>query len=66
MKSSYSSIEEMGDVLIYLMDGDSEICYYKGKVSEWTDPNPSKYKWLVMKRDPVIAAFDNDYDAGLL
>ena len=66
MKTSYPSIDEMDKVLIYLMDGDSEICYYKGSVHEWTDPNPAKYKWLIMKRDPVIAAFENDWDAGVL
>ena len=56
----------MERIYVYLMDGDKPICYWKGLASEFMDPNPKKYRWLVMKNDKAIGKVDNDYEAGLV
>ena len=40
----------MDKIFVYLIDGVKPICYWKGTVSEFLDPNP-KYRWLTMKKD---------------
>jgi len=47
MKTPYPNIEQMENIFIYLMDGKYPICFWKGKVSEFLDPNPS-YRWLIL------------------
>ena len=66
MKSSFPSIPEMGKVLVYLMKGDYPICFWKGEASEFLDPNPVKYRWIVMKIDPAVGKVENDWEAGLI
>jgi hypothetical protein len=61
----YQSIEEMDKIFVYLMDGTKPICFWKGSVSDFKDPNP-KYRWLTMKTDKAIGSVENDYEAGLL
>ena len=41
IKTKYQSIEEMDKIYIYLMSGTYPICYWKGKVAEFKDPDPS-------------------------
>ena len=64
-KSVYSNPEQMDRVYIYLMRGDIPICWWKGKVTEFLDPNPS-YRWLIMKNDKAIGEVVNDYEAGMI
>ena len=65
-KSVYPNIEQMDRIYVYVMQGDKPICYWKGQASEFTDPNPVKYRWLVMKNDRAIGKVENDYEAGLI
>lgn len=63
--TEYQSIEEMDKIFVYLMEGDKPICYWSGKVTEFTDPNP-KFRWLTMKIDKSIAKVEKDYEAGMI
>lgn len=63
--TEYQSIEEMDKIFVYLMEGDKPICYWSGKVTEFTDPNP-KYRWLTMKVDKSIGKVDKEYEAGMI
>ena len=65
-KSVYSDPEMMDRIYVYLMNGDTPVCYWKGKVTEFLDPSPAKYRWLVMKNDKAVGEVENDYEAGLL
>ena len=56
----------MDRIYIYLMDGKDPICYWKGQASEFTDPDPQKYRWFVMKNDKALGKVENDYEAGLI
>lgn len=40
MSSVYQNIEEMDKIFVYLMDGTYPICYWKGDVKDFKDPNP--------------------------
>lgn len=37
----YSSIEELDRVYIYLIDGDSPVCFWKGSCKDFVDPEPT-------------------------
>lgn len=65
IKTKYSNIAEMDNIFIYLMDGKYPICYWKGKVSEFMDPDP-KQRWLILKVDKAVGKVDNDYDSGMI
>ena len=64
-KATYPTIEQMENIFVYLMSGNTPICYWKGKVSEFTDPNP-KYRWLIMKNDKAIGKVNEDHEAGMV
>lgn len=55
----------MDRVFVYLMDGENPICFWKGSVSDFNDPNP-KAKWLNMKADKAIDKVDKEYEAGMI
>ena len=40
IQAPYNSLEEMNRIYFYLMDGDTPVCYWKGKISDFTDQNP--------------------------
>lgn len=63
--SSYQSIDEMEKVFVYLMDGDKQVCFWKGDIAQFKDPNP-KFKWLHMKADKSVGAIEHDYEAGMI
>ena len=65
MSTVYPTVEQMENIFVYLMDGSTPICYWKGKVSEFTDPNP-KMRWLIMKNDKSVGKVDNDHDSGMI
>ena len=64
-KSFYSTPEQMDRIYVYLMSGEVPICWWKGQVTEFLDPNP-QYRWLVLKNDAAIGTVVNDYDAGMI
>ena len=64
-KSCYPDLKAMDRIYIYLMQGDVPVCYWKGSVEEFADPDP-KYRWLNMKNDKAVGKVDNDYEAGLI
>lgn len=65
MKTPYPTIEQMENIFVYLMDGKHAICYWKGKVSDFTDPNPA-YRWLILKNDKAIGKVSEDHEAGMV
>ena len=64
-KSTFPSVEEMDTVFVYLMDGSYPICYWKGKVADFMDPNP-QFQWLRLKNDKAVGKVDEDHEAGML
>lgn len=65
IQTIYQSVEEMDKVFVYLMEGDSPICYWKGSVTEFTDPDP-KFRWIHMKADKAVGTVKKDYEAGMI
>jgi len=65
MKTPYTTIEQMQTLFVYLMDGSNPICFWKGKVSDFTDPDP-KYRWLILKNDKAVGKVAEDHEAGML
>ena len=55
----------MEQIFVYLLDGDKKICYWKGLVSEFTDPDP-KYRWLILKNDKALGKVKEDHEAGMI
>ena len=47
------------------MDGDTPVCFWKGKISDFADKNP-KYRWLSLHNDQVIGKVDESYNAGMI
>ena len=39
-KSTFHSVESFHRVFVYLLDGDSPICYWIGRIQDFMDPNP--------------------------
>ncbi len=35
----YPNVQKIGRIFVYLMQGDSPICYYKGNASDFEEPN---------------------------
>ena len=55
----------MENIYVYLMDGNTPICYWKGKVKDFTNPDP-KYQWLILKNDKAIGKVKEDHEAGMI
>jgi hypothetical protein len=55
----------MENIFVYLMDGNYPICYWKGKVSDFKDPDP-KYRWLILKNDKAVGKVNQDHEAGMI
>lgn len=64
-KAKYPDVESMDNMFVYLMDGSTPICFWKGKVKDFVDPNP-KYQWLILKNDRAIGKVDEDHEAGMI
>ena len=47
------------------MDGDDHICYWKGMVTDFADPNP-KYMWLPLTADLAVGKVTKSYEAGMI
>ena len=64
-KTTYPNVEMMEQIFVYLLDGDKKICYWKGKVTEFLDPNP-QYRWLILKNDKSLGKVKEDHEAGMI
>lgn len=64
-KSAYPNFDQMADVFVYLMSGKHPVCYWKGKVKDFLDPNPT-YRWIALKADKSVGKVENDYEAGMI
>ena len=64
-KAKYPDVESMDNMFVYLMDGSTPICFWKGKVKDFADPDP-KYQWLILKNDRAIGKVDEDHEAGMI
>jgi hypothetical protein len=47
------------------MDGSKPICYWKGPITDFADPNPG-FKWIALVNDPAIGKVDHHYNAGMV
>lgn len=47
------------------MDGDDAICYWKGMVTDFLDPNPN-YRWLPLNCDLAVGKVTKSYEAGMI
>lgn len=47
------------------MKGDVPVCFWKGKVTEFSNPDP-EYRWVVLKNDLSVGAVTESYKAGLV
>lgn len=65
MYSNYSSVEMIEKVQVYLLDGDKEICFWNGPVSDFTQ-SAATNKWIILQADKSIGDIENDYDAGMI
>ena len=63
--TAYRSLKDMDKVFVYLMDDDKAVCYWKGDVAEFSDPN-AKFKWLNMIADKSVGAVEKEYEAGMI
>ena len=50
---------------MYLMSGNNPICFYKGDVKDFLDPNPL-LKWVSLTPDLAIGKVSETHKAGLL
>lgn len=55
----------LGDVFVYLMDGDKPVSYWTAPASEFMDPNPD-YRWCVMIADRALGYLTEDSKAGMV
>ena len=55
----------MDKIFVYLMDGNNPICYWKGEVKDFENPDP-KYQWLILKNDKAIDKVKEDHEAGMI
>lgn len=61
----YLSIQDIGTVFIYLYKGKKRICYWKGSIMEFTNPNPA-IKWIELMPDFAIGEVKDHYKAGIV
>lgn len=55
----------MADVVVYLMDDDKPICYYRAKASEFAEPN-ADMKWVALINDKSMGKIQESYKAGMI
>jgi len=65
MSSVYTSIEEIEKVFVYLMDGDTPVCFWKGDLTDFINPDPD-YKWLPLSCDLAIGKVADPSKAGMI
>lgn len=62
----YRSVEELGRVYFYLMDGSSPICFWRGEAKDFVANRGPSFTWYPLKYDPSIGRAGAPQDAGLL
>lgn len=40
LQTVYTSVEDLEKVFVYLLDGDSPVCYWKGSLKDFQNPDP--------------------------
>lgn len=66
MKLPYVDIEDFGNIVIQLLDGDGDpVCFYIEHISSFLNPNAT-FKWVPLKPDPAVGEVKNTNDAGML
>jgi len=50
---------------VYLMYKKKPVCFWRGKVQDFTDPNP-EMKWITMKNDLSVGKVKENYKAGMI
>jgi hypothetical protein len=65
----YLSIQDIGTVMIYVkkkyLTKTKRICFWKGSIMQFTDPNP-KLKWIEFEPDLAVGEVKKHYMAGML
>ena len=64
-KAPYKSVDKIGTIFIYLLDGDDAICYYKGEAKDFTDPH-AQLHWVPLINDRSVGDVDKAYRAGMI
>lgn len=68
----YVNREDIGAVFVYLRRKSKigkkyyNICYYRGHVREFFDPNPTEIKWVQLQPDKAINEVKEPHKAGLV
>ena len=65
MKTPYPDVENMERVYIYLMDDDKPICFWRGMVSDFTNPNAA-VAWVPLINDLAIGKVTKTHKAGMI
>jgi hypothetical protein len=47
------------------MDGKEPVCYYRGKVSDFLDPEP-EFKWFEFTNDMAVGEVEDSHKAGMV
>jgi hypothetical protein len=63
-KTVYPSVADLGRIYVYLMDGSSPICFWKGNVADFQDPDP-KLKWYPFTADLAVGSVTDQHKAGM-
>jgi len=62
----YRTVEELGRIYVYLMDGNVPICYWFGKAKDFMELNPEKYIWIALNPDLAIGKVKEAHMAGMI
>lgn len=67
----YINREDIGSIFVYLrqkytLGGWKNICFYRAKVTEFFDPNPTLMKWVELQPDLAVGEVTDTYKAGLV
>ena len=63
-KSCHQHLHTMPDVFIYLMDGDVPVCFFRDKLTNYTDEN-APTKWRPFECDLAVGKVKDAHLAGL-
>ena len=55
----------MQHVFVYLMQGDTPLCFWKGEIANYKSSEP-KLRWVTLKNDLAIGKVKNCYEAGMI
>jgi len=63
-KVPFKKTDNVSRVYVYLMDGSTPVCFWKGKVSDFLDPNPI-LKWYPLTCDLSVGEVTEAHKAGM-